>query len=83
MSRYGIIIPSDAPVWAQRLQAQLSNVLRRIATDMRPKLRAKATLPADGSERLAIVTDEAGGEVLAYLGSDGQWRRVTDNAVVS
>lgn len=42
-----------------------------------------ATLPdASGTERIAFVTNEAGGYVLAF--SDGtNWRRCTDRAVVS
>lgn len=41
-----------------------------------------AELPAPEAGRLALVTDEAGGAVMAF--ADGAaWRRVTDRAVVS
>lgn len=83
MSRYTIVIPGDAPPWAQQMQAAFNGVLARIEADMRPKYRVLAELPADGSERLAIVTDEAGGEVLAFFDGAGVWRRSTDRAVVS
>ena len=62
---------------------QFNGVLARIAADMRPPYLPKAQLPTDGSIRLAIVTDEAGGEVLAFFDSAGAWRRVTDRATVS
>lgn len=83
MSRYQIIVPGDAPAWAQQMQAQFNGVLARIDSDMRPKFLLKTQLPMDGSLRLAIVTDEVGGEVLAFLDSAGAWRRVTDRAVVA
>jgi hypothetical protein len=81
--RYQVVIPSDAPIWAQQLQASFNSVFQRIYLDMRPPFLTVATLPTDGSIRLAIVTDEAGGEVLAFLDSAGAWRRVTDRNVVS
>lgn len=83
MSRYALIVPADAPLWAQQLQTQFNDMLGRIRADLKPKYLAKANLPRDGSERLAIVTDEAGGEVLAFFTSALEWRRVTDRAVVS
>jgi hypothetical protein len=83
VSRYTILIPAGAPGWAQQLQAAFNSTLTRIEVDMRPKYLALAELPTDGSERLAIVTDEAGGEVLAFLDTAGAWRRCTDRAVVS
>ena len=83
MSRYSIIIPTAAPPWAAQMQAQFNDALIRIQRDMKPKRFAKLQLPTDGSETVGIVTDEAGGEVLAFLDSAGQWRRSTDRAVVS
>lgn len=83
MARYSIIIPADAPIWARQLQASFNNALIQIEIDMLPPYLRKAALPTDGSRRLAIVTDEAGGEVLAFFDSAGAWRRVTDRAVVS
>lgn len=43
-----------------------------------------ATLPAaTGAGRMIYVTDESGGEVPAFSDSAGNWRRVTDRAIVS
>jgi len=43
-----------------------------------------ATLPSGaGKTTIVLVTDEAGGEVLAFNDSTGAWRRLTDRAVVS
>ncbi len=43
-----------------------------------------ATLPATAKAgTLVVVTDEVGGEVPAWLDTAGDWRRVTDRAVVS
>ena len=82
MSRYTIVVDSSAPTWAARLAVSLNEALNRVALDRRPQRFAKASLPADDSERLAIVTDEVGGTTLAfYDGAD--WRRVQDLAVVS
>lgn len=82
MSRYTIVIPSDAPPWAQRLQADFNRVFAQIEGDLRTPALAKANLPTDGSKTLAIVLDEAGGAVLAFY--DGAvWRRVTDRAIVT
>lgn len=82
MSRYTLVIPSDAPPWAQRLQADFNRVFGQIEADLRTPTLAKADLPVDGSQTLAIVSNEAGGTVLAFF--DGSaWRRVTDRAVVS
>lgn len=81
--RYQILVPSDAPLWARQLQAAFNDVLTRIEADMKPRRIAVAQLPTDGSERIAIVTDEVGGEVLAFFDSAGAWRRSTDRAVVS
>ncbi len=83
MSRYQIVVPSDAPLWAQQMQVQFNDVLARIGHDAKPKYFSKTDLPTDGSIRLAIVTNEVGGEVLAFLDSVGAWRRVTDRTVVS
>lgn len=41
-----------------------------------------SALPAPEKGRMAFVTDEAGGAVLAF-GDGTAWRRVTDRAVVS
>lgn len=65
------------------LSAELNLLLARIEADMQTPYYAKASLPTDGSVRTAIVTDEVGGEVLAFFTSAGQWLRVTDRAVVS
>lgn len=82
MSRYNIVIPADAPPWAQQLQADFNRVFAQVEKDRKPRTIAKANLPLNGSEALAIVPDEVGGSVLAFF--DGAaWRRVTDRAVVS
>jgi hypothetical protein len=82
MSRYTVVVPSDAPTWAQQLETDLNRALSLIRLDLKPKRFLKADLPTDDSERLAIVTDESGGTVLAFF--DGvAWRRATDRAVVS
>lgn len=83
MSRYAVVFPAGAPLWAQQMQAQFNDVLNRIPADLKPKFYTVAALPRDGSERLAIVTNEVGGEVLAFFTSASEWRRVTDRAVVS
>jgi len=81
-SRYGVTIDGSAPLWAQRMATDLQRVLTQIATDLKPKTFAKADLPSDGSEGLAVVSDEAGGATLAFF--DGSaWRRVQDRNVVS
>jgi hypothetical protein len=82
VSRYEVIIGSDAPPWAERLQVDFNRVFTAIANDLATKTLVKASLPTDGSQTLAIVSDEVGGSVLAFF--DGvSWRRVTDRAVVS
>jgi hypothetical protein len=81
VSRYTIVIPTDAPPWAQRLQADFNRVFGQIEGDLRTPTIAKADLPTDGSKTLAIISDETGGVVLAFY--DGAaWRRVTDRAIV-
>lgn len=80
--RYAITVDTSAPAWARRFADDLDAILTRVRLDLKPKRFAKASLPTDDSERVAIVTDESGGIVLAFFdGSD--WRRVTDRAVVT
>lgn len=82
MSRYNVVIPSDAPPWAQRLQADFNRVFSQLESDLRTPTLAKADLPTDGTRTTAIVSDEAGGTVLAFY--DGAaWRRVTDRAIIT
>jgi hypothetical protein len=82
VSRYNVVIPSDAPPWAQRLQADFNRVFSQIESDLRTPTVVKDNLPTNGTQTLAIVPDEAGGVVLAYY--DGaSWRRVTDRAIVT
>lgn len=82
MSRYNVVIPTDAPPWAQRLQADFNRVFAQIEGDLRTPTLSKANLPTDGTRTLAMVPDEAGGAVLAFY--DGAvWRRVTDRAIVT
>lgn len=81
-SRYGVTVDSSAPAWAQRFATDLQRVLTQISTDRMPPTLAVADLPTDGSEGLAVVSDEVGGVTLAFF--DGsQWRRVQDRAVAS
>lgn len=56
---------------------------RRLAVAFEQKSFTVAKLPAaDATSRPILVTDEAGGSVLAF--ADGaHWRRVTDRAIVS
>jgi hypothetical protein len=82
MIRPSIVIDANAPFWAQRLAVDLQNALTSLANGIGPSTILKANLPTNGTERIAIVPDEAGGTVLAFFdGTD--WRRVTDRAVVS
>lgn len=74
----------SGPGWPQQLQADLNKIFALLsAADNRPPRYVKANLPKDDSIRLAIVTDEVGGETLAFFTSTNVWKRVTDNAVVS
>jgi hypothetical protein len=82
MSRYAVMIDAGAPLWARRLAEDLNASLNRVRLDLKPKRFAKADLPLDDSERLAVVIDEAGGITLAFF--DGtNWRRAQDRVVVS
>jgi hypothetical protein len=78
----GIVLGSN-PAALQQLQTDINRALAEIRALIAPPQLAKAKLPTDGSIRLAIVTDEVGGEVLAYFTSAKTWKRVTDAAVVS
>ena len=70
------ILPTRQNEWQRYLQESI------VIADQ-AKEYTVATLPAaSGTIRLAFVTNETGGYVLAF--SDGtNWRRVTDRAVVS
>jgi hypothetical protein len=82
MSRYTIVLDSDAPPWAQRFAVGMNDILARVSLNEKPKRFLKSDLPTDDSIRLAIVTDEVGGTTLAFF--DGAaWRRVQDRVVVS
>ncbi len=84
IDRYRIVIPTDAPPWAQRLEAEFNALFLRIARDTKPRRFTVVDLPRDGSETVAIVTNESGGIVLAFYDeSTDEWRRVTDRALVS
>lgn len=76
---FHIKVSSDGSIWREALVVPAATGLPRI-----PAL-PKASLPAAATAAVAalvLVTDEAGGAVLAF--SDGSaWRRVTDRAVVS
>jgi hypothetical protein len=73
--------PNDAP--AER--ARLTAAGLAVTGSIKPAAVAKAALPSasqSGAGAMLMVTDEAGGPVIAF--SDGTaWRRVTDRAVVA
>lgn len=82
LDRFRVVIPGDAPPWAQALEAELNAALVKVARAINPPFFTVAQLPTNGSIRLAIATDEAGGAVLVFF--DGtNWRRVTDRAIAS
>jgi hypothetical protein len=78
-----VVVGGEAPLWAQQLENSINAAIQSVQQAIKPPYIAKANLPTSGSIRLAIVTDEAGGEVLAFFDSTGAWRRATDRAVVS
>jgi hypothetical protein len=73
--------PNEQPAERARLTAAGLSV----AGSVKPAALAKAALPSasiTGAGAMLMVTDEAGGPVIAF--SDGTaWRRVTDRAVVA
>lgn len=84
MAKKPIVVDAAAPAWAHKLVADVSAAFDMADIERRAKSLAKADLPTDGSETMAIVTDEASlsTPVLAYF--DGaRWRRVTDGGVVT
>lgn len=83
MSKYQVVVPSGAQPWGHSLGTDINVMLGRLAADMKTPRLTVAQLPTDNSIRTAIVTDEVGGEVLAFLDSAGAWRRCTDRVVVS
>jgi hypothetical protein len=78
-----VVVGGEAPLWAQQLENSINAALQSVQMAIKPPRIAKANLPTSDSIRLAIVTDEVGGEVLAFLDSAGAWRRATDRAIVS
>lgn len=66
-----------------QIEEEVNRRLGELSARIQPPLLTKAELPTRGSLRLAICTDEAGGEVLVFRDSSDVWRRVTDRAVVS
>ncbi len=79
-ARYTVIAPAGDNN-LQRFATDLNALLARVQIDIMPPYLTVSQLPTDGSKRLAIVTDETGGEVLAFFTSALEWRRVTDRAV--
>jgi hypothetical protein len=78
-----VVVDGSAPLWGQQLENSINAALQRVQQAIKPPRYTVATLPTNDSIRLAIVTDEVGGETLAFLDSAGAWRRVQDRAVVS
>jgi hypothetical protein len=81
-----VIIEGDAPPWAQAMAVLLNKIVAALSKRIREPVAPSCTvltLPASpGAGQLVLVTNEAGGAVLAFY--DGAaWRRVTDRAVVS
>lgn len=78
---------SAAPELLQVVQQANVIIAEMMAQISRPPRIAKADLPGvrkvtEGAPRIAFVPDEIGGPTLAFFdGAD--WRRTTDNAVVS
>ena len=73
-------------VWASALVTILTTWFGAFQRLQSPPLASftVATLPSLAKAgTMVVVKDEAGGEVLAWLDSAGDWRRVTDRAVVS
>lgn len=73
--------------WTRELSRQVETYINRLSIDIqlgRVRSYTVDDLPnAEGPCRIIRVTDESGGEVLAFNDSDGTWRRVTDRAQVS
>lgn len=83
MSRYHVAAGADATPAVQRLAGDVSRAFSLLDANSKARRFAKAALPTDDSVRVAIVTDDVGGEVLAFFTSAGEWRRSTDRALVS
>ncbi len=78
-----VVVDGSAPLWGQQLENSLNAALTRLELAIKPPYFVKAALPVSDAIRVAIVTDEVGGEVLAFRDSAGAWRRVTDRAIVT
>ncbi len=78
-----VVVDGSAPLWGQQLENSLNAALARLELAIKPPYLLKGQLPTSDAIRLAIVTDEVGGEVLAFRDSAGAWRRVSDRSVVS
>lgn len=79
--------PADLRQWADVLGREVEAFLNRLAIDVqlgRMRTYEVDALPdASGIRRMIVVSDETGGEVAAFNDGDGNWRRVTDRAIVS
>jgi hypothetical protein len=72
---------SDMPGWVRVAANAINQLIFRGAA---AREFTVATLPDPiPAGQIILVTDEAGGEVLAFSDTVGDWRRVTDRAVVS
>lgn len=71
------VFPKDENQW----QRYLRECIVEADTVAEFTVAQLATVPRQ--KRLAFVTNETGGEVLAFRDSAGVWRRCTDRAVCS
>lgn len=78
-----VIIEAEAPQWAHAMTTAINKALAAKASSVVVPSTLKTELPpVVPAGQLVLVSNEAGGAVLAF--SDGtNFRRVTDRAVVS
>lgn len=81
MTRSVVAIDSSAPGWARHFETDINRVFAQIERIARPRFFLTADLPLDGSETVAIVTDDGPDVSLGFF--DGtNWRRSTDRGII-